>query len=85
MNGRTREESLANWLKLGEDDLPRLLHAVRHPRKKIRLGAVLYRLADHARVKAMHAYFVEHDIDKSKQNFYLAELPLKLRLPAGRV
>ncbi|MEJ8799119.1 contact-dependent inhibition immunity protein BcpI [Trinickia caryophylli] len=59
-------------MTLDEADHPGLIEAVYYRRDKVRLGSVLCSLATHARVKAMHAYFVEHDIERCKQNFYLA-------------
>lgn len=38
----------------------------------MRVGSVIKRLSEHEKVKAMHSYFVEEDIDSCKLNFYLA-------------
>ncbi|WP_133649780.1 hypothetical protein [Paraburkholderia flava] len=68
----SREQGLENLLCFYQKSLPETLKNIHHRRNNVRLGAVLCQLARHAHVKAMHAYFVEHDVDQCKQNFYLA-------------
>ena len=68
----TGKEKLVNLLNADESMQAQRLDFYLHQRKKTKLGTVLCYLAGNARIKAMHAYFIEHDIEKAKQNFYLA-------------
>ncbi len=67
-----REQRLTNLLNAEERACPGQIERLLHRRKTVRLGTVLYDLAGYARTRALHAYFIERDLEKCKQDFYLA-------------
>ena len=72
MDALTREERLGNLLAFEEEDLPRQIEWFLHKRKRVRLGAILLNIARLERTRAVHAYFVHHNIAALKQHCYLA-------------
>lgn len=72
MNTLSREKRITNLLNAEERAHPALIERFLHRRKTVRLGCVLYDLAGYARTRALYAYFIERDLEKCKQDFYLA-------------
>ena len=72
MTELSREQRLINVLGAEEKASHRQIEWFLYHRKTVRLGIVLCDLAGYARTRAIHAYFVEGDVEKCKQNFYLA-------------
>lgn len=68
----TREERLGNLLAFEQAELPRQIEWFLYRRNRVRLGSILLHIAGLERVRAVHAYFVEHDVDALKQHCYLA-------------
>ncbi|WP_321818774.1 MULTISPECIES: Imm49 family immunity protein [unclassified Paraburkholderia] len=68
----SREQKLLNVLGAEEKASPRQVEWFVHRRKTARLGSILCGLAGYARNRAIYAYFVERNVEKCKQNFYLA-------------
>jgi hypothetical protein len=66
------EQKLLNVLGAAERACPGQIERLLHRRKTTRLGTVLYDLASYARTRALHACFIERDLEKCKQDFYLA-------------
>ncbi len=77
MAALTREQKILNLLRAEEASEPREIDWFLHRRNSVRLGTILCSLSGNARTRAVHAYFIENDVDKCKQNFYLAS---KLKL-----
>jgi hypothetical protein len=72
MTELSREIRLENGLQFEEGYLPIAIRKFLYQRNKVMLGAVLRSIVAHANTKAIYAYFVEHDIAKCKQYFYIA-------------
>ena len=72
MSALTREERLCNLLAFEEAELPRQTEWLLYRRNRVRLGSILLGIAGLERVRAVHAYFVNHEIDALKQHCYLA-------------
>ncbi|WP_083245049.1 hypothetical protein [Paraburkholderia nodosa] len=68
----SREQKLLNVLGAEEKASHRQIEWFMHRRKTASLGSILCGLAGYARNSAIHAYFIERDLEKCKQNFYLA-------------
>lgn len=68
----SRDQKLLNVLGAEEKASLRQIEWFVHRRKTVRLGSILCGLAGYARNRAIYAYFTEHDLEKCKQNFYLA-------------
>jgi hypothetical protein len=68
----SREQKLLNVLGAEEKASLRQIEWFLHRRRTVRLGTILYDLAGYARTRALHAYFIERDLEKCKQDFYLA-------------
>lgn len=72
MNVKSREQRLSDLLKSELVREPEMIDSLLYRRSQVRVGSVLCSLSQRARTRALHAYFVQHNIDASKQNFYLA-------------
>lgn len=68
----SREQRLLNVLGAEEKASTLQIEWFLHRRKTARLGSILCDLAGYARNSAIYAYFVECNVEKCKQNFYLA-------------
>ncbi|WP_233177078.1 contact-dependent inhibition immunity protein BcpI [Ralstonia sp. ASV6] len=77
MTSLTREQKLLNLLRAAEASEPREIDWLLHRRNSVRLGVILCSLSGNARTRAVYANSIEKNIEKCKQNFYLAS---KLRL-----
>ena len=69
---RSPADRFKNLLSIFEGGVPDSVDSYMYRRKQMRLGAVLTTLAEHARVSAIYGFFVERNLDKFKQNCYLA-------------
>ena len=65
-------EGLESILACETKRIPRSIENYLYRRKRVRLGSVLTGLVSHASVSAIHSYFVEGNLEKFKQNCYLA-------------
>ena len=72
MDKRTSEERLSDLLTASEPDVQRSVDNYVFKRKHVRLGSVLRTLMSVSCIRAIHAYFVLHDMSACKQNAYVA-------------
>lgn len=82
-DARTREEKLLDLLNIYEDDLPRQLDWYTNRHHKVNCGSILAGISTLHQLRGIKGYFIDHNPNAMRQDFYTASILLKIARDFG--